>query len=426
MRISALAALTLTLASLVSRQVQAQIYDTNGDFVQTFAGSGEQGLYDGQGVLTKFSNPTQICADTASNLYVWDSGNYAIRKITPNATVSTLAGIGTNTQGWGTNVSFLYYTSVGSMVIDHSNTLWLVATGSDEGIVTPYLLNIQTNGWVSIQNSGAVLSNLSTGVSRLCFDSANNLYYTGAERVWRYNPSIGVAQPFCGNGTLGDVDGTGTVFTELHNPEALACDQANNIYVSEDTGCIRRIDQTQTVTTIAGLACCGEIDGSGTNTSFGGAIGIDQMTADGSGNIYMACGYCVRKMDAQTNVITMAGSFSQTGYTNGPGNLAQFYYAEAVCLSQGMIFVADTKNQRIRNITFNPTTQIVSPANLKLNTYPGLQITGTVGRTYQIQTSPDLSNWTTRTTLLLTSSPYFWLDQNPISGNQFYRALLLP
>ena len=91
-----------------------------------------------------------------------------------------------------------------------------------------------------------------------------------------------------------------------------------------------------------------------------------------------------------------------------------------------MIFIADSGNNRIRNIAFNPQSQVSPPANLQLNTYPGLQITGTVGRTYQIQTSPDLSSWTTAATLLLNSSPYLWIDQNPVSGNKYYRAVLLP
>ena len=109
------------------------------------------------------------------------------------------------------------------------------------------------------------------------------------------------------------------------------------------------------------------------------------------------------------------------------GSLARLDFGdEGICISQGTIFVADFGNQRIRNITFNLSSQIVSPANLQLNTYPGLQIVGTVGRTYQIQSSPDLNTWTTRSTLLLNSSPYLWIDQNPVSGNKFYRALLLP
>lgn len=136
-----------------------------------------------------------------------------------------------------------------------------------------------------------------------------------------------------------------------------------------------------------------------------------------------------RKMDAQTNVVTLAGIFNQYGspsYANGPGNLARFNNASGGCFSQGMIFIADTGNNRIRNITFNPQPQVLPPASLLLNTYPGLQINGVIGRTYQIQTSPDLNNWTTTATLLLNSSPYLWIDQNPVSGSKYYRAVMLP
>jgi hypothetical protein len=61
-----------------------------------------------------------------------------------------------------------------------------------------------------------------------------------------------------------------------------------------------------------------------------------------------------------------------------------------------------------------------------LNTYPGVQITGAIGRTYQIQSSPDMNTWNPVATVLLNSSPYLWIDRNPVAGNKFYRAVLLP
>jgi hypothetical protein len=124
--------------------------------------------------------------------------------------------------------------------------------------------------------------------------------------------------------------------------------------------------------------------------------------------------------------VTIAGSFTQSGYANGAGNLARFNGANGVCISGGTIYVADSNNQRIRSITNNPSAQPVLPANLQLSTYPGLRIVGTVGRTYQVQTSPDMNTWTARATILLSSSPYLWIDQNPLSGSKFYRAFLLP
>ena len=413
--------LILATVGLSPWRVGAQIYDTNNEVVQTFAGFGIPGYVDGQGQLTEFSNPSQIVSDTASNLYVWDSGNFRIRKITPDGTVSTFAGGGTYIDGYGTNIS-LAWGSSGSMAIDHANTLWIVLVNGYYGGV-PYLLTIGTNGYVSLENGGLTNLGISSGI---CFDSANNLYYSGGNRIYRYNSNNGSVQAIAGTGVAGNFDGQGPVFSQFNNPTALACDQAGNIYVW-DTGnaTIRRIDQNQNVATIAGNGnyYYSNVDGEGTNAAFNG---ISSMFPDNAGNIYFVCGSCIRRMDAQTNVVTVAGIFSQYSFANGPGYLARFNNATGGCLSQGMIFVADSGNNRIRNITFNPQSQVVTPANLQLNTYPGLQITGAVGRTYQIQTSPDLNTWTTKTTLLLTASPYLWIDQNPVSGNNFYRAVMLP
>jgi hypothetical protein len=131
-------------------------------------------------------------------------------------------------------------------------------------------------------------------------------------------------------------------------------------------------------------------------------------------------------MTATTNVVTIAGSFTQSSYANGAGALARFNGAYGVCLSEGMVFVADQNNQRIRFISFNPQPQPVTGGNLAINTYAGVTITGLVGRTYQIQSSPNMTNWTTQATLLLTASPYLWIDQNPVNRNKFYRAFLVP
>ncbi len=133
----------------------------------------------------------------------------------------------------------------------------------------------------------------------------------------------------------------------------------------------------------------------------------------------------------QTNVVTLAGVFfsifsQQSSYAEGPGYLARFNNASGGCFSQGMVFIADAGNNRIRSLSFNQQPQVVPPASLQLKTYPGVQITGTIGRTYQIQTSPDMNVWNTVGTLLLPSSPYLWIDQNPVSGNKFYRAVMLP
>ena len=92
MKTKIMAVLTAVMASF-GWHALAQTYDTNNEVVQTFAGSGFAGYVDGVGQLTMFNNPNVIVADSHSNLFVWDSGNYRIRKIAPDGTLQLLLAV---------------------------------------------------------------------------------------------------------------------------------------------------------------------------------------------------------------------------------------------------------------------------------------------------------------------------------------------
>lgn len=408
------------LCVLAVWQTEAQNYDTNNVVVQTFAGSGFSGYVDGVGQLTMFNNPTAIVADSHGNLFVFDSQNSRIRKIAPDSTVTTFVGGGTQTTGVGTNVSFPNYGSFGGMTIDRNDTIWAITFSS-----SVYLYKITSNATVT---RTSVSLSFPQGI---CADSGGNLYFSdnSANKIFRYSTNGNLAV-FAGSGNPSYADGNG-IFTSFYFPKALASDAADNIYVWDSGNyLIRKIDQSQNVTTIAGKYQnhFPINDGLGTNASI---YSISGMTCDGFGNLIFtdsaaATGSSVRRVSITTNVTTIAGGFSQAGYANGAGNLARFNNASGVCVSDGIIYVADMSNQRIRSITNNPQPQVVAGANLGIGTFAGVTITGTVGRTYQVQSSPDMASWTTRATLLLTSSPYLWIDQNPVSGQKFYRAMMLP
>lgn len=220
-----LSALLVIVASVL--RVSAQIYDTNGDFVQTFVGSGFDGYLDGQGLQTMFENPSAIVADSGGNLLVLEAGGSRIRKITPSGGVSTFVGK-VNVVG-GSQIE---------MTIDHSNVLWI------EGISATGLVRIDAGGSVS----NLPLSQIAQPAG-VCVDSRNTLYIsdTTGHKIWRYT-TAGVLDVFAGSGNSGGVDGNG-IFTSFEYPSTLAADAADNIYVCDYpfNPRIRRIDQNQTL-----------------------------------------------------------------------------------------------------------------------------------------------------------------------------------
>src|SRR6266436_1058786 len=317
----------------------AQNYDTNNVVVQTFAGSGFYGYFDGKGTQTMFNGPSAVVADSLGNLFVADSNNGRIRRITPDGTVSTFVGGGNSQTGYGTNV-YLYF-FLGHMFIDHSNVLWTSYGDANGG----HLVRIRSDAYVSMASVPFGFT------SWLCFDSGNNMYYSdgAGNQIYRLRTN-GVLEVFAGSGNPGSADGN-WIFSSFSGPEALAADAADNIYVWDSgTYLIRRINQNRDVVTIAGSSF-ENVDGVGRQASF---RSISAMSVDDSGNLLLACGSSIRKMTAATNVLTMAGSFTETSYTNGTGATARFNGATGVCISRGTIYVADSNNQRIRSITFNP------------------------------------------------------------------------
>jgi len=99
---------------------------TTGGIVTTLAGSaGQAGSVDGTGSAARFNAPAGIAVDSTGNVYVTDSGNYTVRKVTPGGVVTTFAGtVGHSawTDGTGTAASF---TQVGGLAIDPSGNLYV-------------------------------------------------------------------------------------------------------------------------------------------------------------------------------------------------------------------------------------------------------------------------------------------------------------
>jgi sugar lactone lactonase YvrE len=202
--------------------------------VSTLAGvTGLYGYLDGTGTVAQFNGPRGVAIDVSGNLFVAETTNQRIRKVTPAGVVSTLAGTGASgsADGFGTLASFK----------------------------NPFSVAVDAIGVVYVA------------------DSSNHL-------IRKITPE-GVVTTLAGTGTAGAVNGTGTN-ASFHYPRGLAIDAGGAVYVADyGNHLIRKITPEGVVSILAGTGTIGATNGTGTLAGFNQPSGI---TFDGSGNLWVA------------------------------------------------------------------------------------------------------------------------------------------
>ena len=149
--------------------------------------------------------------------------------------------------------------------------------------------------------------------------------------------------------TYGPADGLGTL-AQFDKPCGVAVDTKGNVYVADAWNHkIRKITPDGMVTTLAG-STRGFADGPGISAQFYEPYGV---AVDAQGNVYVADGienHKIRKISPDGVVSTLAGSTK--GFTDGPGDTAQFDTPYGIAVdAQGIVYVADSKNNKIRKIS---------------------------------------------------------------------------
>ena len=229
---------------------------TTAGVVTTFAGlAGVPGTSDATGTNARFNAPTGIGADSAGNLYVADTGNHGIRRITTAGTVTTFAGtlgVSGSANLTGTSASF---NSPKGIVVDASGNVYVADTGNhairkitSAGVVTTFAGGMGVSGTANGTGTAARF-NAPTGIT---IDSTGNLYVadTGNNAI-RKITSAGVVTTIAG-GSAGAADGTGTA-AKFQSPTGIGIDaEGFNIYIA-DTGnhAIRRGNSYYTLTPFA-------------------------------------------------------------------------------------------------------------------------------------------------------------------------------
>jgi sugar lactone lactonase YvrE len=342
-------------------------YNPNPVTGSTSTTGGNGSTTDSTSTIT-FSSPDDVAVDAAGNLYVADYGNNLIRKITPAGVVSTVAGNGTigAVDATGTLASFngpsgIAVDAVGNIyVADSGNNL--IRKITSVGVVTT-LAGIR----VTADTSNTVTTeSIFLGPSGVAVDASGNVYVanSGYNTINVVSPA-GVVSTLAGNGNSGADDGVGANAT-FNNPTGVAVDGLGNVYVADFlNSIIRKVTPAGAVTTIAGrVDSVGSGNGTGTAASF---YFPNSLAVDESGNVFVTddVNNLIRKITPSGAVTTVAGS-GVAGSANGIGTAASFDDPSGIAVdATGNLYVADADNNLIRKI--NPTGLVTNVAG----TLPG-------------------------------------------------------
>ncbi|HTV39130.1 MAG TPA: immunoglobulin domain-containing protein [Candidatus Sulfotelmatobacter sp.] len=350
-------------AAFSAVSAQAQLFNFT-----TFAGSAAQGNVDGVTNLSEFNNPGAVAMDSSGNIYIADTADNTIRKIAAGGTVSTFAGspgISGSADGDGTNA---FFNAPQGIAVDSSGNVYVADTGNNT------IRKITSAGVVSTLAGEAGTAGSANGLGTnaqfyapegLAVDGSSNVFVadTWNDTIREVSPSGSVTTIAGSPEDFGSTNASGTNAL-FYEPGDVAVDTSDDVFVA-DTGnnAIREIAAGGSVTTLAGsVGNFGYTNGTGTSALFNAPQGI---AIDSSGNLYVAdyLNNAIRKVTSAGVVTTIAGVPGNFGSANGAGTNALFWGPEGVVVdpnNNNLVYVADAGNSSIRQLSSSGQSWTVS------------------------------------------------------------------
>jgi sugar lactone lactonase YvrE len=401
------------------------------DSVATLAGQAlVGGAVNGTGTNATFSDPAAIVTDANGNFFVADSRNHAIRKVTTNGVVTTFAGqIGVAGTANGTGI-VAQFNSPSGLAFDKSGNLFVSDTGNSTirkitsaGAVTTFAGVAGSSGFLDGAAGGAQF-NAPLGIAVW---TNGNVFVADSGNHCIRKISGGVVSTFAGSPQVwGSANGSGTN-AHLNSPCGLAFDAKGNLFVCDaNNNTIRKITTNGIVTTFAGAAGQdGANDGDLTTARFRSPA---ELAFDKKGNLFVADSFnqVIREISTNGMVSTVSGALGISGTNDGVNGVGKYFNPYGLVVgADGSLVVADTYNELVRVVLvpFKLSLQISSANHAVMISWDVV-----IGKNYQVQFKDDLTAaWTnlgsvqTATNLNLTAT-----DNSAGSGNvRVYQVLRL-
>jgi sugar lactone lactonase YvrE len=333
----------------------------------------------GPALSAKLHVPTGVLLDSSNNIYVADSQDFRVRKVS-SGTINTIAGNGfQGYSGDGGAATSAKLNLPNSLFLDSAGNLLIADMGNQVVRQVAPAGSISTIvGGGSGGDGGAPASAFLANPFNVAEDSAGNLYIadTANNRIRKVNASGTKITTVAGTGILGySGDGDPATSATLNGPTGVAVDTSGDLYIA-DAGnlVVRKVNAGGTITTYAGngLSCkgsnCGTIPGPALNVSFDDPQAV---AVDSAGNLYIVDYNAnqVRKVDPSQNLTNFAGT-GNTGLQCVPKQ-GQPLAVNANLDHPSGITVDSAGNVYIDDSYANEICKVDSTGTIKLYTFNG-------------------------------------------------------
>jgi sugar lactone lactonase YvrE len=334
--------------------------------VNTIAGNGVLGFAGDGGLATSasFSNPGGVALDGAGNVYIADTLNNRIRKVSPTGVITTVAGggtpLGTGFSGDSGLATLAELNGPTDVASDAAGNLFIADTLNNRirRVFGGSITTMAGNGGAEFAGSGSAL-NLSIGSpTSVAVDRVGNVYFAvqSQHRILRVTPTD-LVTVITGTGTAGFSGDFGPATqAAINSPGRLIVDSSDNLYFADSGNYrVRKITPGGLITTVAGNGSPGV---PGVTTGGGQAlstpIGIPVGVAiDAIGNLYISSNTTVIRKVTPSGIISTIAGTGTPGFSGDGGFAILATFGTTMSLAadaSGNIIVSDLNNQRVRKL----------------------------------------------------------------------------